>query len=342
MNELGSKLRDARLSRNLGLKQVSDDTKIRLHILKDIENGDFSSVPEVYMKSFIKTLTQYYKISLDSPDINIKSSDKPISSAIQNETQEVIKPKDAKASIQFNDNSTDEVIPTPKRVVDPAVAEWAAKYKKTYIEKPQKQAKIKKVNKVSLSNYILYGMLFVAIATAIAITIFSLLDNPDKQNELTQTNNSSNDTVKIEAKKDNLLSYFKNNDSLSLKAVAKDTAWVRLIIDDSKYIEEIMRPGDNKEWFASEQFKIDVGNAGAISFYRNGEQLPMFGRPGTVAKNIKITKDNIISIASIQPKDTSNIVKKPKQKKKVEQDTKEPPRIIESNIQEENNLLKRR
>ncbi len=327
MNELSDMLRNARLSRNLGIQQVSEDTKIRDHFLKEIESGNFSSVPEVYMKSFIKTLAAYYKIKLD--DINL--STKQVGSKKINQ--------DTVASEKSNQSKikSDEPQIKPK-AKEPALAEYSSQFQKPSVKPPKK---VKKVNTASLSNYITYTILFIAIVTSIVITIISMLPETTESNDKVEVNNNI-DTVKIETKKEDLLSYFQNTDSLSLKAVARDTAWLRLIIDDKTYLEEMLRPGDNKEWFAHEQFIIDVGNAGAISFYRNGEQLPMLGKPGTVAKNIKITKDNVINITSLQPKDTTNVVKKPKFRKKKEEEIKSPPRIIESTIQEEDNLLKRR
>jgi len=324
MNEISNMLRDARLSKNLGIQQVSEDTKIRVHILKDIEAGNLDVVPEVYMKSFLKTLAKYYKIQLDSLD---SKNNTDITSKQENK----IEKKNSEAIIEPKSGSK-------SRPKDPAIAEFAAQFKKSNV---QKARKVKKVNKVSLSNYIIYGILFIAIVAAIIITVMSLLQD-DKEKKDIINNATDNDTIKIETKKEDLLSYFQNSDSLSLKAIAKDTAWLRLIIDDKKYVEELMRPGDSKEWFALEQFVIDVGNVGAISFFRNGEQLPMLGKPGTVAKNIKITRDNVINISSLQPKDTSNVIKKPKIRKKKVEETKSPPPIIESTIQEEDNLLKRR
>ncbi len=328
MDEMSNVFKNARLEKGLSINKVSEDTKIRLNILKDIEEGNYSSVPEVYMKSFIKTLSNYYKININETE-NLKEakSKANIPSEISSTQKETPK--------QTPKTNEDNIYTKPK---DPAIAELAARYKKSNFEKPKK---IKKVNTISLSNYVIYGLLFVAIIAAIVIIVIALIYDKDEKKDII-ANPSNNDTVRIETKKNNILTYFQNGDSLSLKAVAKDTAWLRLIIDNNKYVQEIMRPGDSKEWFAYEQFVIDVGNSGAITFYRNGQQLPMFGKPGTVAKNIKITKDNVISIPSLQPADTSNIIQKPKVRKKKENELKNPPPIIESNIQEEDNLLKKR
>lgn len=328
MNELSDMLKNARLSKNLGIQQVSDDTKIRLHILKDIESGNFSSVPDVYMKSFIKTLAAYYKIPLE--DINNQTS------KTDQKSFDDDKPSKPIEKVEKVEKVENKKTNKPKRL---ALDDYSAQFKKASVPKLQK---VKKVNKASLANYIVYTILFVAITTSIVITVISMLPEDNEGNDTVQNSNNNNDTIRIESKKEDLLTYFQNGDSLSLKAVAKDTAWLRLIIDDKKFVEELLRPGDNKEWFAYEQFILDVGNAAAISFYRNGEQLPMLGKPGTVAKNIKITRDNVISISSLQPKDTNNVVKKPKIRKKKETEVNTPPPIIESTIQEEDNLLKRR
>jgi hypothetical protein len=104
-----------------------------------------------------------------------------------------------------------------------------------------------------------------------------------------------------------------------------------------------MKPGQEEKWGASEYLLIDQGNVGSINFYRNGELLPMFGKPGTVVKNIKITKDKVLN-TSFQ-KDTIQVQKPyiPKKKilKKEPEQPKTPRLIQESQIPSSPNLLKK-
>ncbi len=67
MNNIGERLNQARLAQNLSIEQVSAKTKIRPHILEAIEAGRHDVLPEVYIKSFIKTYSNFLKITEEHP-----------------------------------------------------------------------------------------------------------------------------------------------------------------------------------------------------------------------------------------------------------------------------------
>jgi len=325
MSDLGNKLKSIRISKNLTILQVSEATNIRPHVIEELEKGNSDFLPDVYIKSFIRNLYSYYKI--DPSTINFEEATPP-------PQQQIIPDKELSQSKVVSKSVPGDIITKSKSTLkDPEIERFAQQFKKR---------QVKKVSRNSLSNYIIFSVLGIAVILAIVITIISLQqDHPVTNNP---KNAGSDDTLKIEVKDKDLLSYFENTDSLNLRAVAKDTAWLRVIIDNSNYSEQMMKPGEIKEWNASEQFTIDVGNIGAIIFFRNNQQLPFFGKKGTVAKNIKITKDNVINISSIQgPKDTTDKALKAKPKKKKEKENATPPPIIkESSLPQDNNLLKKR
>ena len=78
---------------------------------------------------------------------------------------------------------------------------------------------------------------------------------------------------------------------------------------------------------AHEFFQLSIGNEGAISFKRNGVQLPSFGTKGSVIRNVKITFDkvDVSSAPWSNPKDS--IVRRPR--KKVEPPKQQPFRMLE-------------
>lgn len=62
MEELANLLKKYRESKELSIEQVSEKTKIRKFVLSTIETGDFSNLPPVYGKSFIKTYIDFLQI----------------------------------------------------------------------------------------------------------------------------------------------------------------------------------------------------------------------------------------------------------------------------------------
>lgn len=356
MNEISEQLKKARIDKGLSLTKVSEDTKIRLHILEDIENGRLDTLPEIYMKSFIKELSKYYKINIDTNiNANLIPAEPISNTEISNDESGFKIIPVSKKNI-----AKKEVIETPAKDIEPKKVENLSKPKKVityddenietikdvkdfkksvnpevavYAEQFKKRQKIQKVSRININNLIFFASIALIVIVGTAIAYFLLNKEEIPQTNVTP-NHTKDDTVKVVAQNDNLLSYFQKNDSLLLRGVASDTAWIRLVIDDKRYVEDVLRTGDTKDWYAAEKFGVDVGNVGAITFYRNNELLPLFGRKGSVAKNIKITKDNVISINNYSKRDST------KAKKKKEEVA--PPVIIESNINENNNILKKR
>lgn len=310
MNDLAEKLKKARLEKNLTIQQVSEDTSIRSYIIENFEKGNFNFMTDVYINSFIKTLLNYYKISADvvSEDKNIKKD--------KNQVEE----KKSELTEKNNNNLNPEIITLKEQF---------------------RKKEVKKVSRISLYNYIIFGLLIVGIVVAIIITIISLKGNNENITEKKVYENK-NDTVKIEVDKKNILSYFNSGDSLNLRAVAKDTAWIRVIADNKKYYEQLLKKGETKEWNAYEFFMVDIGNVGAITLYRNNQELPLFGKPGTVAKNIKITADNVTNIQSLNINYDSLNPETRFKKKKKQNEEENKIIILESPIENSQDPFKKR
>ena len=61
------RLKIERELKNISLEDISDSTKIDIKFLLSIENGDFSNLPNVYMRLFIRSYAEF--VGLDSKDI---------------------------------------------------------------------------------------------------------------------------------------------------------------------------------------------------------------------------------------------------------------------------------
>lgn len=59
MKETSELLKQTRLSKNLTLEEISSQTKIQLHILKSLDEGDYESLPnKIYIKGFLRQYAQ--------------------------------------------------------------------------------------------------------------------------------------------------------------------------------------------------------------------------------------------------------------------------------------------
>lgn len=284
MQTLGEKLRELRIGKNLSIEDISKITKIRPQYIAAIEDNDFDVLPGVYVKSFIRTYANILKYDKDE---------------LENDLKEIFKTQiQSKSLTNINSNETNE--------------------KQSF--RPVNKKKIKTSKTTNFLHYFLYAGL---ILSAVILLYFSFFgDSMPKSSDITNLSTEKNsDTAIITEPKNELLQFFQTSDSLIVEAKATDTAWLRVDIDGKKIDAGLMIPGMTKRWSALKYVVINLGNAGAIHFTRNGEELGYFGSKGTVIRNLRITRNKIESSAS--PYDEI------KSRRTKEQDTKSLPPLIE-------------
>jgi cytoskeleton protein RodZ len=68
MEQIGARLREARMRGKIDINQVESDTKIRAKYLRAMENEEWSLLPgEIYAKTFLRTYSDY--LGLDSREV---------------------------------------------------------------------------------------------------------------------------------------------------------------------------------------------------------------------------------------------------------------------------------
>jgi len=304
MIDIGIKIKEARIKSKLSLKELSDKTKVRQFVIESIEKGDYSVMPEVYIKSFIKTLCTFLKIQYeDAPTIE-KSS----------------KVKKKKFDDEKIETLTPAVLP-PVSIDKPYKPEVSVKQESSHFGDLFKKKNINKEKRYMIINNIVYAVLFLAVASAIYFGFTSLNSSSSriKNSEII----SGSDTVSLETESNSLFSYFEKPDSLRLTAKAHDTVWIRVLSDGKSLSESLLRPGMEESWTANEFFIVDLGNVGGATIFRNNEKLPVFGKAGSVVKNIKITETEVLNIYSAR-NDSIRAARR-----KAEEDAKIPPKMIE-------------
>src|SRR6201992_1203571 len=68
MEQIGARLREARMRAKIDINQVESDTKIRAKYLRAMENEEWDLLPgEIYAKTFLRTYADY--LGLDSREL---------------------------------------------------------------------------------------------------------------------------------------------------------------------------------------------------------------------------------------------------------------------------------
>ncbi len=284
MQTLGEKLKELRLSKKLSIEDISNITRIRPQYLSAIEDNNFNVLPGVYVKSFIRTYANILKYDKEE---------------LENDLEEIFKVQhQSKLSTALENVET----------------------KNLTSFNPISKKKIKTTKSTNFLHYFLYAGLLISAVILLYFSFFG--DNPTKSSDLNNlSTEKTSDTAIIKETANELLQFFQSSDSLIVEAKATDTAWLRVDIDGKKIDAGLMTPGMTKQWSALKYIIINLGNAGAIHFTRNGEELGYFGAKGTVIRNLKITRNKIESSAA--PYDDI------KSKKAKDQDTKIMQPLIE-------------
>lgn len=280
MDGLNKKLTEARKKLQLSIEEVSEKTKIRPHIIKALESGDYGNISPVYIKSFLKTYSAFLKIPVNE-EINFEKIAKP---------SEKINNIDEKFSIIEDKPSKKK----EKKIIISDIDD-DSKSDSDFAEIFRKKKSLEQ--KSNIVNYLIYTALALALIGLLYFTFFSRESNIPRPPEPLDKSGKTQDTTIIQTAEKTLFSLFESTDSLTLEASATDTAWLKIDIDGKQQQEILMLPGMSHKWGANNYFIITQGNVGAVKYMRNGIPLESFGSKGSVVKNIKITKTEITGLS---------------------------------------------
>jgi cytoskeleton protein RodZ len=74
----------------------------------------------------------------------------------------------------------------------------------------------------------------------------------------------------------------KKPDFLNLSIVAKAETWIKVIIDEEKPLEYLLKPGDKIALNAKSHYNFLIGNAGGVQLNLNGQPVQIPGKMGQV------------------------------------------------------------
>jgi cytoskeletal protein RodZ len=275
-NPISDRLREARAQQNYSLEDMSEITKIRPHILESLEAGDFETLAPIYTKSFLKTYARALGIPAEVINQLIEADRKLSQDYYEQQTEK-------------RQKSNEEIAKTK------AAAIKSYGTKRTIVNLAPRRAR-----------KILFFVLPIALFAGLIYVFFFLKDTVDKieitpvaGDSLSDTTSVAQDTVE---KEKSLLDYFAGTesvaDSIILEASTTDSAWISIVMDGKRSAQLIMTPETPQRWSAQKLFTLTVGNAGAVTFIRNGEKLPPLGKKGSVVRMARITADDVTTSAT--------------------------------------------
>lgn len=310
MTPLHTLLRQLREKKGLSIDQVTDVTKIRQKVLYSLEQGHYTALPAIYIKSFIRTYGAFLGLS-----------EEELSSRIENEVIPLIKtieiPKSTTSSLSLQpiEYTQNESITTSvkKLVVD----------------------KLRATNTNQKRSFPLPVILSYTAIAGIALLLFMYFFG--QKEELPFSSDSVADSLQSEtsSKKEPLskLFTFMNkdypSDSLILELKAIDSVWISITTDNKKTEDIVLLPQQGRRFSALSQYTLSTNNSKKLIARRNGKDIQLSkSNKGGAVRNIKITDSKVTSSSALWQTDSeqkkSETTSKPKEKKETSSITSTP------------------
>ena len=263
--KLGEELKSLREEKGVTLQQIHNKTRIDLKYLKAIENGEFSIMPDIYMRAFVKEYAQAIQLS---PEAAVKKYEAALKGKLVSADEEDIK----KESVQESEDKK-----PVKKEFDSNLPNDLDSTHKTNDNK----------------NILIYGG--IASVIIILIAVYFLLINNDSQEIITETpvqeilKEQKKDRFTIKEPDQKTKPVQPQSDQFKLLISSIDTVWIRARVDDEDQ-EFMLMPQNRKEIEASQEITLLIGNSGGVELFLNDKKLDFQGESGRV-RNVKITSD---------------------------------------------------
>jgi cytoskeletal protein RodZ len=260
-DKLSEELKAARIRSGLSLQQLAAKTRIDLKFLEYIEDGNFSFLPELYVKAFLKEYVRF--VGLDEKVIFKKYEAYKIGKEYVEPAPETLLDKIKELKENRFEKEKETQFSKPASYQPSNVPQSANTFNLSFLMDKRNVLFISAVVGILAVFFLIY-ILFIHKSTDIVVEKpYDELVNESKdryvENEPVKAPVDSGKSVK--------------SDSLKLLVIATDSCWVKALIDDSKKEEFKLYPHNNKLLTAASNFKITFGNSYRVLLQLNNKPL---------------------------------------------------------------------
>jgi cytoskeletal protein RodZ len=272
LKKFASELKAAREEKGISIKDIHAQTRIDTRYLEALEDGDYSIMPEVYIRAFIREYAA--EVGLD--------------------VEETLRKYDlAKSGSDFS------------RIEESEEKEREApKIQKTDFGGETKSDEPERNNKKN--PMLFYGGIGAAVLIVLLILIFSgggdeeiIVENKYQapKTEATIEKSESRKSTAEKKKSQEKASAPISEPTLPinpfvLKLTGVDTVWVRAKIDEKRTEEFMLYPDISRTIEVNSIANVLIGNAAGVEIFIDGNKIDFSGEKGKV-RNLILTKDGI-------------------------------------------------
>ncbi len=246
-------LKKLRLSKNISLKSIAQDSRIQLSYLEAIESGEYEKIPEVYDKLFFQTYISY--LNVDDPE---------------------------KYLAEFKALRKEIYYPTPTTTIQRI---------KTSTEKNNAFFNLKTLFFFGPVVLIVAVLVFFAMNSEMIDTgsgeVVKELPVRKIVAEIEARNSKKNDSLAA------LVGDSLKGKNVNISLTAVETTWLRFIKDSKDTSEYTLHAGNKIAIKADSTVHFLVGNAAGLKFNINGVDEGLLGKEGEVISYLKITPTGI-------------------------------------------------
>lgn len=266
---ISTRLREARVAKNISVNELQAKARIREHLIEAIDDGRFDELPAVYMRSFLRRYAEHVGVSSKEIDELIAQH---LDGANSTSRRNSSKPFSLISSLTTSASSSASSVSRPS---------------------------LDRTNSRRRILIILVAVFGVTCLMGIYLLLRGPADGTGSLDHQSMLRNVDSLIAPSEPA-GKLMNYFgvAPQDSISLEAVCTDTVWINITIDKKFSDIVTLNPGQQRTWSAMDNFALSVRNAGGVTFKRNGLELPRIGKIGETVRSIRITRTEFITSAS--------------------------------------------
>lgn len=254
MESLVTELRTAREQKGISLQDIADSTLINIRFLEAIDAGNLAFLPQTYVRAFLREYA----------------------TAVGIDPEEAMRAYDAESSPQASQNPVAPVTAADPPPSSPPPA-------------PDRKEDAQISPTMALIAFVVIGVL------ALTVVLWNILapeTSPvvreipfeDVRRQQDGDGTAASDTAALST-----AAPAARSDTLILTAVASDSVWMQVTVDDASPRDAYLRKDQRRTWKAAGRLLLTLGNAGAVEFTLNGKRLGALGKSGAVLREHAIT-----------------------------------------------------
>lgn len=265
LEKFAKELKAEREAKKVSLLQVAAKTRLDIKYLKEMEQGNFTFLPDLYVKAFIKDYAKVLDLNIDITLKKYEAAKKGKEYNEKGETEEEL-------LLKKQETASSESKQEGKKHSFNAAYSSMENNESDESRRRNKSPKIIWI--AGAAVVVLIIIYFAFIKSSNNIIVAEKPYDQVKQSSKERFIEEKPQTVKANSTQQSTLI----SDSLSLEIDATDTSWVKILIDDSVSEEFTLFPHSRKDIKAAKNYQLIVGNAAATHFSLNKKPLNFTGK----------------------------------------------------------------